>query len=523
MDECLVDKIHTLFPGQLVVRKNGMPVKPRSFIVARGFASEHSLGVYLHSTDAVVSALSGRFFFIPHGDGYIEPPQPIGGCFRRPNYMKFREQVLSHIPSHFPVMSRDTTVAAFHGPKRRRYEQARDLILRDGLHRCDSVLSAFCKFSKIKVGEHARIISPRNPKWNLELARYVKHLEHKLYRSIHKVFMEFSRGRSRATIMKGLDVDAMAYELRCKWDGYDDPVAVTLDVSKLDACLQIAATKYEHSFYTGVHPRSHGLRWMLRCMQKHHIVARCPDGQVIVKCPGRKASGDVTTAMGDIIVVMAIYFDLFTKLPFSVDIADMGDDACCIMERSDLDQFLQRVVVAFREAGFIIKVENTAHMFEEIVFCQQRPILVSNGWRMVREPKVVVSKDVMCLLHCPVEKTYRKWLGAVALAGRHLCDGVPVLAAFYDCLKRSGRDPGNRLFDRLMQHTHFVRRKRSGGSKIDDTARVSFYHATGILPDAQLILEQTFTNMRIGQLPTNCITFDQLCANRGTQLKLLFL
>lgn len=526
VDAGLVARVHHQFPGQLVIRRNGSPVKPREFIVSPGFAPECRLGVYLHNVDAVVSALTERFFYINVDGVYIEPPQPIRGCFRRPNYIGFRAEVLSHIPRHFPILSRDQTVAAFRGSKRRRYEHAKDLVMRDGLQARDSVLKAFCKFSKVEVGDPARIISPREYKWNLELARYIKHLEPKIYSGIHKafssVFPHIDR-KSRRTVMKGLDCDEMATELWLKWSSFSKPVAVMLDVRKLDACLGIVATRYEHSFYTGVYPRARKLRWMLKQMRRHCIRAYCPDGMVVVKCKGRKASGDVTTAVGDIEVVTSVYYDIMMFLMIYFELADMGDDACVIMEESDLPRFLHRVADAFLEAGFLIKVEKIVHEFEEITFCQQHPILVNGSWRMIREPSTVVSKDAMCLLHCSNEKVFRKWLGAVSIAGLHLCDGVPVLYSFYRCLQRSGRDPGDKLFNLLMEHTFFKRRKKSSSSKIDDAARVSFYYATGILPDAQLELEAHLDRMLVDDLRPDILEFGQLECIRGTQLSLLYL
>lgn len=524
-DERLVERVlMTHPPDTLVIHKTGMPTKPREYIVCPGFAPSNTLGVYLHNVDAVVSALTERFLYIKVDGRHILPPQPIRGCFRRQGYTEFRRKVLSHIPTHFPVLSRTQCVAAFNGPKRAKYENARVSLLRCGLKRRDAILSAFCKFSKIEVGDPARIISPRDPRWNLELARYIKHLEGHIYRSIHKTFAELKHAdrTSHYTVMKGLDVDQTAHELRLKWDMFSDPVAVTCDVSKLDACLGLIATVYEHSFYTGVFPRDRQLRWILQVMRRHHIVARLPDGTVIVHCPGRKASGDVTTAVGDIIVVTSVWYNVFTLLNFVMELADMGDDALVFMERTDLDEFLRRVVGVFMEAGFILKIENIAHEFEEIVFCQQHPMLIGGKWRMVREPTTVVSKDTMCLLHCPNEKLYRKWLGAVAAAGMHLCDGVPVLSTFYECLRRSGRPPSDRMFNHLMQHTHYIRRDKRCNSTIDDAARVSFYYATGVTPDAQLAIESQLSSMLIDGLRVDVELQEINEMGRGTQLNLLY-
>jgi len=484
--------------------------------VATDFSNTNKIGVYVHDVNAVVSAFTERFFFIHVEGQYREPLQPVANCFQQPGYRIFRDQVLHFLPSNFPRMGRQQTVDCYSGLKRKRYQDAFISLQRETLAERDSEIKLFCKFAKVEIGSPARIISPRSPRWNLELARYVKHLEHKIYRSIHKTFLS----QTSCTVMKGLDVDETARVLKDKFDRFYKPVALMLDVSKLDASTRVPHLKYEHTFYRGVYPWSRHLKWMLKCMRKHRCVAYCPDGVVRVKTAGRRASGDVTTSLGNVILVMGILYQLFLEFP-EIELANNGDDCILFVEQTNLNLIRRRVVDLFYDAGMHLKVDGVATEFEQIVFCQHQPICVSGAWRMVRQPTTVVSKDSICLLHCHSEKTYRKWLGAVACAGLHLCDGVPVLQAFYDVYKRSGRDPGDRLFDTLMRHTHFIKRRARRDSKIEDTTRVSFYLATGILPDAQLEIEKWLSSLRIDQLSDNVIEQCMLLVNQGDQLRLL--
>lgn len=517
VSKALLARVMTEFPGQLDIHRTGGIVKTRSFIVTTGFSKTNNIGVYMHCVDAVVSALLERFFFIKVGGEYIVPIAPRRGIFRTESYATFRAEVLSHIPIGFPRLSHQSCVDRFSGLKRKRYEAALLSLRRDALSREDSRLKLFCKFAKNVIGEPARVISPRSARFNLELATYVKHLEHRIYSSIHRCF----KSESRATVMKGLNVDDRADVLRAKWDRFIDPVAVMFDVSKLDASIGVPQLRYEHSFYTGVYPRAHKLKWMLRMMRKHDCVAYANDGIVKVQTAGRRASGDVTTSLGNVILVCSVIWTLQQELSIDIELANDGDDGVIVFERCHLGRVLARVVERFRDCGFILKVEKPRFEFEDIVFCQHVPMSISGRWRMVRQVRKVFAKDPLCLIGCPNERVYRKWLGAVGCAGSHLCDGVPVLQEFYACLKRNGRVPSNRFFNHLMRHTHFMKRSKVRDSTIDDSNRLSFYLATGIMPDHQVAIEEWLLTLQIGELRENVVCLDQLVGHRGAHLDLL--
>lgn len=506
------------FPGQLVVDLNGEGVKTRSFIVLTGFSLTNDLGVYSHSVGAVVDALLERFFYVKRDDGNYAPPiQAVPGKFTQQYFRTFRREVLRHVPHHFPRLTRRQLVDSYSGLKRKRYENAYKSLRETPLNRQDSAIKLFCKFSKTKLGDPARVISPRDPRFNLELGRYVKHLEKRLYKCINKTF----HSSTQHTVMKGLNVDERALVLRQKWCRFNEPVAISLDASKLDASIQRQQLLYEHSFYTGVYPWARALRVMLFWMRTHNCVAYAPDGRVRVRCAGRRASGDVTTSLGNVLIMCSCIYALCCELGIELELADDGDDAMVMMEREDLDRFIGRVRPHFRECGITIKVEAICYEFEQMVFCQHNVVNVAGKWRMCREVRKVLAKDTLCLTGCPNEKALRKWIGAVAAAGMHLCDGVPILEAFYAYFRRCGRAPSDRFFQHVMQHTFFARRKVRHRVALTAATRLSFFLATGVMPDAQVAMERWLESLTIEELQENVVDQHLVPIYQGGHLELI--
>jgi len=87
-----------------------------------------------------------------------------------------------------------------------------------------------------------RVISPRDPKYNIQLGRYLKPIEERIFKALGKMF-------GHPTVMKGMDTDRTASVLHEKWDHFNNPVAIGLDASRFDQHVSLEALKFEHSVY----------------------------------------------------------------------------------------------------------------------------------------------------------------------------------------------------------------------------------------------------------------------------------
>jgi len=168
------------------VRRNGQTAKSRLFTVATGFGPDHNLGVYNNSVDTIERAFTERYFLCQDGKGF-RPAFKVGpSSFKGPEFSEFRRLVHVNMPN-LPVLSSQQVVDAYHGPKRRVYEEAYRSLQVEPLTAKDAKLSAFVKFEKQDVGKAPRVINPRLPRYNLRLGKFLKHAEHRFFSAINKL------------------------------------------------------------------------------------------------------------------------------------------------------------------------------------------------------------------------------------------------------------------------------------------------------------------------------------------------
>lgn len=476
------------------MRRNGLAHKTREFTVLTGLGPDHNLGVYDNSVDTIERAFAERYFLCKDGEGF-RPAFKVGPSnYRTPEFSAFRKEVMEHMPS-LPVMTSQQVVDTYRGPKRRVYQNALHSLEEEGLTEADAHLSAFVKFEKQDVEKAPRVINPRSARYNLRLGKYLKHAEHKFFRAINKAF----GGRTRATVIKGMNADQAADVLVEKWQQFDDPVAVGLDASKFDMHVSIAALLYEHSFYKALFPNCAELRWLLKLQLRNKGVARAVDGTVKFTMEGTRCSGDLNTSLGNCIIMCALVWAYSKVRGIRVELANNGDDCVVFMERRDEPAFRDGLSNWFKAKGFAMAVEPTVDVLEQVEFCQSHPVQLSTGWRMVRNVTACLIKDPICLLSIPNDKVYRKWLAAIGMCGSHLAAGVPVLSEFYDVFSRAGTSCSQGMLQEVFKNRsqlHLAQGLSAGD--VDARARVSFYYAFGILPDDQRQLERFYQSATIG-------------------------
>lgn len=487
--------------GTLCVRRNGLSHKVRRLTVLNNFGPSHSLGVYNNSVDTIERAFAERYFMCKEGNDFrpaliVSPSQ-----FRSSQFTQFRKLVLANMPS-LPVLSLDEVVKTYHGSKRRVYESAVRSFSSAELTEKDARLTAFVKFEKQDLDKAPRIINPRNPRYNVKLGKYLKHAEHHYFRAINKAF----GARTRATVIKGYNADQSAAILREKWDLFQRPVAVGLDASKFDMHVSVAALKYEHLFYTELFPRSKLLKRLLRWQLSNTGCAFAKDGSVRFNMEGTRCSGDLNTSLGNCILMCSMVWVYARVCGINLELANNGDDCVVIMEVGDVDHFREGIPRFFRRCGFAMTVEPTVDEFERVEFCQTRPVRLSTGWRMVRNLKACLIKDVMCLIPIPNNTVYKRWLWAVGECGLSLCTGVPVLEAFYRMFVRHGIVSTSKFQEEVFRNRSQLQLGR--GVKpaiINATARVSFYYAFGVTPDLQRAMEMRLDSITISEVNSVCV------------------
>lgn len=474
--------------------------KPRKLYRFTGLGANIRYGVHDHSLGNVRRGLVERVYMVEK-DGQLQPtPKPTPGAFSQ--LSRFTRSLLPHIAKTTRLTPQEF-LGFYSGRKLERYTKAVESLEVLPFREKDSWLSTFVKAEKLNISAKPdpapRVIQPRDPRYNVELGRYLRHTEEYLFKGMDKLF----GGR---TVFKGIDSDQAGEEMVKIWDSFKDPIAIGMDASRFDQHVSVEALQFEHDMWVQLFPvsqRKH-LRHLLDLQIHNRGIARCPDGQIKYKVEGCRMSGDMNTSSGNCFIMCATVWNWCTKRGIKkFRLSNNGDDCVVFMERGDEGSFRRGLIDYYTSLGFTMKVEPTVDILEKVEFCQTRPVLVDGKYRMVRNLHQCISKDLHSLNDLDGVGAAEAWVHAVGSGGRVLCDGVPVLHSFYkqfplginprksSDMAESLRDQWKYKFGRTGVYQNLIPTPES---------RVSFWLAFGLLPDEQIALERGFTPVRFDRL-----------------------
>jgi len=478
----------THHPNMEVVKVLGKPQKTRKTYCYQGFSPEVNYAVYNNSLDAIIRGITERIFYVDYGAGFQQPPKPSHLTFSTA-LKEVHEFFRNRVPYANPLTARQFA-ESYQARRRTRYEQACDSLILNPISRKDANIDAFVKAEKYnftaKQNPAPRIIQPRNPRYIVESGRYVKPIEKKIYKLIDELF-------GAPTIFKGLNADDRGRALHGHWLDFKRPVAIGLDAKRFDQHVSPAALRWEHDIYKLFYPRDKFFAKLLDWQTVNRGFARCVDGVVKYTVHGCRMSGDTNTALGNCLLMSSMVYSYLVSIGVRGKLANDGDDCVVIVESSDVKAFQSGLHDYFIKLGFYMEVEEPVYVFEEIEFCQSHPVWVDGAYRMVRDPRVAISKDCVALKPLDDLRIARRWLSAVGQGGMHLTGGIPVWQDFYQKFidlsdgAKPLEDPtlmtGMRLLGKGMYHTYIPPSDRS---------RLSFYNAFKIAPAAQECLEEYY-------------------------------
>nr|WRQ65677.1 RNA-dependent RNA polymerase [Tolivirales sp.] len=447
-----------------------------------------ALGVNNGDIHTLRTALLERMYYCKVGSEFVEPPV-ISASTIRVGLKDFRARLVDRFQT--TPSSPQEVVDMYRGRKRTIYEKAMEEFISRDVTRKDSIINAFVKCEKVKTTGAPRCIQPRYPVYNLAVGRYIKKVEHRIYRRIAKIFGD------GPTVMKGYTVQGVAKVMRGKWDSFADPVAIGLDATKFDMHVCEGMLKWEHSIYEAIYSNygAAELRRLLSWQRSNIGRGRAENGRLWYKVKGRRASGDMNTALGNCIIMCALIWQYSRERGVPVKLVNNGDDCVVFMERRHAEQFSKDLDAWFYGYGFRMTKEPLVDEFERIEFCQMHPILTKSGWTMVRNIGVALQKDTMCTM--PLNyRSARKWMYAVGECGLALTTGVPIMQEFYSAYMRNGDPSGNIANSPIMLTGLSMMRGDlvCTRARVSDEARLSVFTAWGITPDEQIALESYFSS-----------------------------
>jgi hypothetical protein len=274
---------------------------------------------------------------------------------------------------------------------------------------------------------------------------------------------------------------------------FSSPVCIGLDASRFDQHVSCQALEFEHSLYKNLFPNYRQFHKLLS-WQKHNTgSAFGSDGKFKYKKRGSRMSGDMNTSLGNKILMCLMAKAYIDTKPFGIEFVNNGDDCLIFLEKSNLKN-VSDLTSYFLAFGFKIVLEPPVYEIEHIEFCQCKPLFCNGIWRMVRNVKTCLLKDVTSVQLGHDVNAYQKWLGGIAECGKTFAGDSPVFCAFYRMLKRFSVDgrlshTTNSNFDcyRVLSKSVHI-----PYTQPDDNGRYSFWLQTGIHPDAQIEIEKYF-------------------------------
>lgn len=480
-----------------------------------GVAPNIEITPFNHKISTLERAVRERVFFVKNvqrktgiSDEFTRPPLPVPNAFGRLDDT-FR-LLRTFLPSTAPL-THQQFVESYKGRKRLVYENAL-AELRLGNHRPvdDARVSVFIKHEKTdwtsKSDPVPRVISPRNPRYNIRVGRYLKPLEERVFKSLGKLF-------GHRTVMKGMDVRAVARVLREKWDMFSDPIAIGLDASRFDQHVSIPALQFEHSVYLNCFKQKKHrdrLSSLLELQLNNHCVGYAEDGVLEYKTTGTRMSGDMNTSLGNCVLMCSMIHAYLSSKNIVGQLANNGDDCVVFIERANLGTFSEGLFDWFWDMGFNMAIEPPVDEFGKIEFCQCKPVDDGESWVMCRNPVSSLAKDAVLLKSNVNENFFRLWLNAIGTGGLSIAGGMPVFQSFYQMCVRNGIES---YYNRSGKHGRKVKLEtsellpwfmREVGMKglekskiITPIARASFWESWGFTPDAQLELEKYYDNLTV--------------------------
>jgi len=428
----------------------------------------------------------------------------VGKCVPKPTdavlQLKPYARSLAYAIGHVVRMTRRGVVEGYRGAKRRRYQRALDNLERGKAWR--GTVNMFVKdevniASRDKPNPSCRAIQYRDFEYALELATYIKPLEHKLYELAGCRFFPKTR-----FIMKGLSGSERGVLLREKFDNLGGCFIYVLDVSRWDAHISQELLLLEHHVYNRVYSDK-----LLRKLLKKQLVNKgrtrrfSKDGvlefDLSYKVGGGRMSGDMNTGCGNVILMCMVIANFLRQFNLIGDFGDDGDDCVVMIKGPRLaDEVFINYFLGF---GLSVKVECVTECFEELDFCQCRPVFTGREYTMVRSPIRSMTKALVNPKY--VDVRYRpKLVKTIALGELSLVHGIPILDSFFRCMVRGaersmskrGRSDGgiikNYKFEyRLLGADPFRKLPRI---PILAKTRQSFHAAWGIDPKRQQEIEQ---------------------------------
>lgn len=315
------------------------------------------------------------------------------------------EEILHRILSALPLigaMTWERLIASRPNRMRKRYARVEGMEVTD----TSAVVKMFVKYELMHDESKApRAIQYRSSVYTANLARYLIPIEHAFY----ELQPEDNLGYRFAA--KGRNALQRGEDLRVMFEHYSEPVIYLADHSKFDSCVSKDHLELEHALYQ----HCNGSRFLRYLLQRQLRNIGYTGGGIKYKCLGRRMSGDANTALGNTIINYLVLRRMF------------GSEAIIYVDGDDSVVFMPRLINPnICGTGFNTKIEIVSD-YQEIEFCQSKPVLTTHGWVMCKNPLRAVARASM---RCGNQKLdMRDYMFTIGVGEGYASSQMPILSA----------------------------------------------------------------------------------------------
>lgn len=341
------------------------------------------------------------------------------------------------LDGRYKLKSRAEVVNQYSGRWHRRYFSAMLSLNSRPPCKNDFVVQMFVKDDKetARAEKPPRAIQYRNKRGALEMGRATHAVEGDIY--------DVKDRFGTRIFGKGCNMHEVAEDAVEKKKLFYDPVWVMFDASKFDAHIDATLLKmlaYRRSLlFDGIKTQRY-VRWLWSHTYVNYGATR---NRVRFKTTGTRMSGDMDTGLGNS-ELMYCYLTVFLSsvgikyYTFSVN----GDDSYVVIERRDLYKITSNMD-KWELMGLRMKMSYT-DVFEELEFCQSKPLLTDYGWTMARDPRRVLTRTGWATTFYG-KKAYANYVFALGIGELATNWGVPINARVGYALMKLGRRRGARF------------------------------------------------------------------------------
>lgn len=446
------------------------------------------IGVYdVGSAVNARRALAERLCFVPvpESGGFKPAPAPEPGAYGVDGFFAPAFDAFAQVPTRkiWPLTYSEF-IRTSPDHKRELYRKAVESLRKNPLTAKDSAISTFLKLEKADYSAKEgvpRLVNPRDPRFNVEWGRYIRPIEHLLYDRINEAF-------GYRIIAKGQNAMERGQMAKECWQSFVKPLAIPGDARRFDQHVHYDALRWEtrmYSTYIAPQVRTH-FYTLARQIWTNRGTMRTPTEVFRWQSRGIRSTGDMNTSSGNIVLMCSYLFMITMKMKergLLVKFLDDGDDFVAIMETSSEPVFKEIADFVFNKSGHEVDFEPSVSVLEQIVFCQCSPIFTTLGWKMVRNWRTALPKD-MCTINRSAQEAYSV-LKSIGVGGLAAFGDIPILSEHY---RRLSAITGKSAKMQRSGFSSLILGTKSGDSITDET-RMSFYRAFNVRPDQQKAIE----------------------------------